>query len=498
MLTRLTTLSRPPHPASTHVSVSVTDPGLGQSKGYHHPAVIMTTALSSRGYPSGPYRPPQPQPSQSSSSGRVAHPPPTSSHPPRKITPYHPTAHEMRPGPRNRLFLSLASEIPSEVDWALPRLVVASFEDLERFKLDQWIDSVVILCRIVSSWVDELELEATIHTLKTSPGTIPEEIMSTILAKYSSQLAQSSSTSPKEGSRADLLSLLLLSRMDQGRLASTTKRATEALLVLRNASFLTTNARQIARPTFISLLDRFFAINHESLLDITMEYPEPTSHILTILTSILPFLDYSPRWTQTLFNETLPLLLVETRDMSMITLILPVLIQATSRLIAKKDGEGEASQIITQKLLPHLFKMVTIQSPNDKTLLDIVLDYLVTLSNQVVYCKAILGSPTFPADLKVLLGLLSFNSRSVTLTREPPMGHIGKVVLNPASATALLEQASARRNAERAAAQEGLQQFNGEPRLMVDVEVGDKQPALSQATKNKLYAMPEPKRSITW
>jgi chromatin structure-remodeling complex subunit RSC9 len=61
-----------------------------------------------------------------------------------------------------------------------------------------------------------------------------------------------------------------------------------------------------------------------------------------------------------------------------------------------------------------------------------------------------------------------------------------------------LEQASARRNAERAAAQEGLQQSNGEPRLMIDVEVGDKQPALSQATKNKLYAMPEPKRSITW
>jgi len=385
------------------------------------------------------------QPVASSSTSHGA--PPGRAQQPR-YSPYTPSIHELHPGPRNRLFLALRSGIPSEVDWALPRLVAGSYDVLEHFKLETWIDSVGALQYWPERWVDGLEVVSAAHAIrsglpapKAAQATVPEWTLDPAVEK----------------------------------------RATESLLVLRNASFGLNNSKLICRATFLGLLDRFFALPLDFLVDVLVSYPEMVSHILTILSNILPHLHPSPPVLQ-IFAKVLPVLLVQSRDTAMIQLLLPILI--TTATLPNLPS-------LPDNLIPHLLMLVSTRPASP--LLDLLLDALLTLSSLPAYSRQILSSPDLGRYLKTLVPILRHGATPYNAQWDSSHLLAGRTVRNPASSAGVAEAASQRRAAAREDAQAKLDR--GE---RVEAEVGDKMPVLSETIKARLYAMPEPKRSIAW
>ena len=373
---------------------------------------------------------------------------PSQSHRPAR-SPYLPDKRELHPGAKNRLFLALRSTIGSEVDWALPRLILASIEHAERFRLETWVDSVGALQAWPERWLEGLEKEAALMEVR------------------------------KEG----------VSTMVLGAIPEWTEdpaveiRAIHSLLILRNASILNTNAKIICRATFLAFLDRFFGLPIPFLLEISLRSPEPFQHILVILQSIFTNLQPSPRIIH-LFSRVLPALLVDTRDLAMLNLLLPLMnISFTLPNLS----------IRATKLLPHVLYLLAL-SPAPP-LLELTLDLLISLTLQTSHAKAVLSDPSFPAHLKTLVMLLEHGARPTQASWENPASLQGVMVRNPAGGAAMAEEASRRRTMAREASQRDMEIFGGPG---VFALVGDRQPVLGQVTKSKLYSLPEPRRSIAW
>jgi len=126
-------------------------------------------------------------------------------------------------------------------------------------------------------------------------------------------------------------------------------------------------------------------------------------------------------------------------------------------------------------------------------LLDLLLDALLTLSSLPAYSRQILSSPDLGRYLKTLVPILRHGATPYNAQWDSSHLLAGRTVRNPASSAGVAEAASQRRAAAREDAQAKLDR--GE---RVEAEVGDKMPVLSETIKARLYAMPEPKRSIAW
>jgi chromatin structure-remodeling complex subunit RSC9 len=373
------------------------------------------------------------QPSQASS----LHPG-TSRAAPIRPSPYTPDLRDLHPGPKNRLFLALRSSLPEEVDWALPCLVAASHDHTENFRLETWVDSVGILQDWPERWVTSLEAEVKLR----ESGVII---------------------------------------LDWNRDENIERRATNALLVLRNASILPTNAKIICRATFLSLLHRFFSLPQDFLLEITIRTPEPVQHILVTLQSIFPHI-HASQPVHHIFGRVLPNLLLESRDLGVINLLLPLIISGLTLSGALPPLEDLAS---------HLLNTTTLTPPSPT--LDLTLDLLISLTQNPHTAKHILSSPTFPAHLKTLIFLLEHSSKPYTASWDAAKALTGISVRNPASGAWMAEEASRRRSLEREKSQRLISAG-----IEVRGTVGDKSPGLSSAARGRLYAMAEPQRSISW
>jgi len=374
----------------------------------------------------------------------------SSTHRPNR-SPYSPDPRELHPGAKNRLFLSLRSTIESEVDWALPRLVLATFDHSEHFRLETWVDSVGALQQWPELWLDELEREAALNDVRNGLINGAKRLILGVIPEWIND-------------------------------PSVEARAINSLLILRNASFVGNNSKIICRATFLAFLARFFALPIPFLLEITLRSPEAIHHILVILQSILPHLQPSPP-VHRIFTIILPNLLIETRDMAMLNLLLPLINSsfALSNLPPLLDA-----------LLPHLLNLLTLQQP--APLLELTLDLLISLTLQQPLTRSILSLPSFPAHLRTLVMLLEHGARPTQASWEAP-GTNSLTVRNPAGGAVQAEEASRRRAMEKGKAQKNMEIFGG-PGVMRDV--GDKPPSLGISMRNKLYALPEPGRSIAW
>ncbi|WVO16992.1 hypothetical protein L204_104678 [Cryptococcus depauperatus] len=386
-----------------------------------------------------------------------------------RITPYTPSPAELYPGPRNRLFLALRSSIPSEVDWALPRLVIASFDYPERFKLETWVDSVGALREWPSKWLEGLEKEAVIFEIKAGRLEFGE----------GSEIDVGERATKRQ--KRDL-ALGAMPEWENDPVVE--KRATNSLLVLRNASFTATNAKIICRASFLSFLDDFFALPLPFLQHILLQTPEPIHHILTMIQSIFPYIRPEIPGIKRIFGCVFPKLFVDTRDSAVMNEILSLMIM----------GQTIPNIPLPPKeLIPHLLQLLVLRTPGP--LLDLILDLLISLSIDARSARTILSYPSFPQHLKSLTLLLEHNSRPMPAQWDTPSSQRGKMILNPAGGAIRAEELSKRRTVERDWGQKNLEQFGGSGLV---VEVGDKPPTMSEATKKKLFTMKEPARSIAW
>lgn len=366
------------------------------------------------------------------------------------MSPYTPSSRELHPGPKNRLFLCLRSGLDDEIDWALPRLVLASFDRPDAFTLESWIDSVTALREWPDQWLDDLDREAAHQALLREPSG----------------------------------SVALGSVPDFTRSPVVETRATLCLQVIRNASFTPANARLLARTSFVNFLLRFFDLPLDFVLDIALRSPEIVQHMLVILQSVYQYLpDSSPKVVK-LLTEVLPTLATKTRDMGILHLLLPVLITTFQTPTYPPPPP---------RFIQHLLYLVMLSPP--ARLLELVLDLLAAMVPQANYARMVLSDPCFPAHLKQLTLLLDNGAQATEMSVQPPAPTRANKAVNPASTTTLARQGALRRRAERDADQKRMELFGGPG---VHREVGDSAPQLSDAIKRELYVMTEPKRSIAW
>ncbi|EIW70248.1 hypothetical protein TREMEDRAFT_38872 [Tremella mesenterica DSM 1558] len=377
---------------------------------------------------------------------------------------YSPHPSELYPGPKNRLFLSLRSGIEGEIDWALPRLVLASHEQLETFNLAGWVDSVAALQYWPERWVEMLEREAAYDHLKSQHHGY-EEVMKMGVVEDEVKYEKALGAIP-EWTKDPKISL----------------RASNSLQILRNASLSPNNANIIARQTFLSFLARFFSLPFDFILSLSLRDPEPIQHILVILNSIYPHLPTSEHISK-VFSITLPRLLIETRDLALIQCLLPLLIVSQNMPGLSQPPEN---------FISHLLRLLTLSPVR---LLEMVLDLLISLTANTTHARTILTMSDFAQHLKVLTSLLEYAAKPYQVGFEPRQGTQGLLVRNPAGSAAQADEASKRRAMDREQAQKIMLTQGGKG---VDVEVGDKPVILSNITKARLYAMREPIRSIQW
>lgn len=374
---------------------------------------------------------------------------------PLAMHPHTPSSRELHPGPKNRLFLSLRSGIDDQVDWALPRLVLASFDRPELFTLESWIDSVTALREWPDRWLDDLEREAAHKELLREPA------------------ASEPSSSVALGSVPEFT-----------RNPVVEARANLSLQIIRNASFAPVNARLLARTSFVDFVLRFFGLPLEFVLDVALRSPEIVQHLIVILQSVYQYLPETSTAVIRLLTEVLPTLATKTRDMGILTLVLPVLIMTFQSPTYPPPPPG---------FIQHLLYLITLSPP--AKLLDLVLDLLAAMVPQPAYARMILCDPCFPAHLKQLAILLDHGASASEMSIAPPPATRANKAVNPASTTTFARQGALRRRAERDADQKRMEMFGGPG---VHREVGDKAPELSEAIKRELYIMTEPKRSIAW
>lgn len=369
---------------------------------------------------------------------------------------YTPSTRELHPGPRNRLWLALRSGVAEEVDWALPRLVLASFERTDVFNFEAWVDAVTALRDWPTRWLEELEREAAYEEIIKSQG----------------------------GAYNQKARAIALGAVPQWtRDPAVEQRATTSLQILRNATFMPTNAHAMARAHFDQFLFRFFDLPRGFLLEVATRSPEPIQHLLVIVHNMYQFLNCNPQ-TFKLLTEVLPYLAMDTRDLGMLLIILPILITTFNVQMFPPPPEG---------FIQHMLYLITINPP--PALLELILDLLAAMAPQATYARTMLWDPDFPAHLKTLVHLLHYKQQPQEVNIAPPHAFRPVEALNPASEGAIARLASRRRAAERERDQQRMEMFNGPG---VFREVGDAAPALPTSIKKELWAMTEPKRSINW
>ncbi|KIR25560.1 chromatin structure-remodeling complex subunit RSC9 [Cryptococcus deuterogattii LA55] len=389
-----------------------------------------------------------------------------------RITPYTPNVRDLNPGPKNRLILALRSNIPFEVDWALPQLVVASFDQSDGFKLEAWPDSVCALQEWPAKWLEGLEREAAVFDMKA--GRLDFE---------------GDETNEEERmTKRRKRDLALGAMVEWENDPKVEQRATNSLLVLRNASFYAPNAKILSNSSFLAFLADFFSLPPPFLQHLCLKTPEPIHHILIIVQSIFPHLRVDMPGIDRIkhiFGVVFPQLFVDTRDIAMMNNLIPLMMMGQTI---------PNNQPPPPELIPHLLQLLVLRPPGP--LLDLTLDILISLSTNPIHSRAMLSHPSFPYHLKSIIALLEHQARPVVNALDPPISTRGKMVRNPAGQSCRAEELYQRRTKEREAALGHMDPMaGGRP---VYNEVGDKPPTFSAATKKRLFRMKEPERSIEW
>ena len=249
-----------------------------------------------------------------------------------RLTPRTRPGYNLRPSPNNRLFLSLRSGIPSEIDYAIEELVRLTHQS--RIVISDFPGSVEALLDLVEPWIEDVERETvtTTTTSTTARRKIPGQGDDTQVRPFAGILGLGKDAGSVERER----------------------RATDALLILRNAVFagedvenaLARQNKQVVlwvktRPTLeqvavprveeamilpprvLSLITRLYGgldeevdsvsnvrddpvkvaaapsdqlktvipgVSIEGLLKATMKRPEPMLYILDLLIALLPSL----------------------------------------------------------------------------------------------------------------------------------------------------------------------------------------------------------------
>lgn len=367
------------------------------------------------------------------------------------VSPFTPSPRELHPGARNRLWLALKSGIDDEVDWSLPRLVLASFDRRDVFVLDQWVDPVPTLREWPTRWLEELEREAAYNELLRGGGSSTQAL-------------------------AALGAIPAWTRSP-----ATELRASYCLQILRNASFLDRNVDTICRAKFDQFIIRFFSLPVDYLLEVATRSPEPFQHVLVILQSIFDKVQASPKALRIL-TEILPKIAMNTRDSAVIFLLLPLLIRTFGNPGSPPPPDG---------FIQYILFLLTANPPSP--LLDLGLDLLAVMVPLPQYARVILADPSFPGFLKSLVLLLEHGARPESAKWAPPGPFRPIEVNNPASEVTISRLSSHNRRLERE--QDKIRMDQGHPVLR---EVGDKQPVLPMAMQKELRAMSEPKRSMAW
>ncbi|BEJ16177.1 hypothetical protein CspHIS471_0507820 [Cutaneotrichosporon sp. HIS471] len=367
---------------------------------------------------------------------------------------YGATAHELRTSPRNPLFLMLRSGLDGEVDYALPRLVLASFEYSDKFILDNYLDSVSALCEWPQQWLDQLEREDVYREL-LGAGRGGDELARKALGAVPAFAAN----------------------------PVVEARATYSLQVLRNCSFVSQNARTIARTRFIHIVTRFFDLPAPFLLEIAARSPEAIQHLLLIIQQVTPFLYVGPP-VYKLLSEVLPHLAMHTRDSTVLQLIIPTLI--TVFQVPTFPPPPDA-------FIQHMLYLLTLNPP--PPLLAMVLDLLAAVAPHAQYARTILSDPSISAHLRQLTILLEHQAKTHEMAFEITSKARGKTIYNPAAASHLSREAAMKRQRQREIDQPQMEVFGGPG---VFREVGTVAPSLNPAIKKELFVLSEPKRSIAW
>jgi len=385
--------------------------------------------------------------------GQAPHP-----HQQQQLSPLTPTDRDLHSGNRNRLWLALKSGIDTEVDWALPLLVLASFDRHDAFIFERWVDPVLALAEWPNRWLDDLEREAAYHRL------MKDAAAGTEVAERDALGAIPSWT----------------------RSPATELRASYSLQILRNSSFHERNIVSMYKADLGAFLSRFFDLPTEFLVEVATRAPEPFQHILIIFQSLydrIPAFAAEPSAMRAV-SQVLPALAMQTADVGVLLAVLPIMIRAFALPGTPPAPDG---------FLQHMLYYLTLNPP--APLLDYVLDLLAVLATVPTYARAILSDSSFPAYLKTLVMLLDHGARQENAMWNPSGPFRPMDVPNPASEVTLARDASRRRRAEREADKARMEAFGGNG---VFREVADKPPVLPRPLVKELYAMSEPKRSISW
>jgi chromatin structure-remodeling complex subunit RSC9 len=341
--------------------------------------------------------------------------------------------------------------VAEEVDWALPRLVTASYDLADRFDVSVWLDAAPAFMEWPERWLEDLRRAAA---LKQAPKDGPS------LARAA---VPQWSTDP-----------------------ATERRATESLLIMRNASCNFKNAKHMARPQLCNYLLAFFALPLDFTLQTLMQNAEPVLQIFVILQSVLSYMTRGPE-LDALFLETLPAIVRDTRDAAVLELVIPLIISYLAYV-----GKNHPLNIPVD-LSIHLLHLLTLIPPTP--IYEYALDLLVSLTIHSTPSLGILNDSGIAAHLKTVARVLQHGVQVRTVEQAVPAWTMGSVVPNPASTVTQVEEASKRRAKIRAEVQKHI---NEHGQIPVSPELGTRPPQIDEHLRRKLMLMKEPERSIAW
>jgi chromatin structure-remodeling complex subunit RSC9 len=331
---------------------------------------------------------------------------------------FHWAGYDLRGGLSNRLFLSLRSGIPSEVDWALHHLLAVSHERDTEFELVKWPGSVEGLLEVVEDWVLDVTLRA-----KESDGEAAH-----VLSSHD--------------------------ELDRER------RATDAILVLRNAAHLKDEnkvviAGVLARPSayansrtaqqvktmtstttrkylpsrfLLTFNEIFGTLPMDQLIRLSLRAPEPLIYLLDLFVLCMPqscpghpfrILKQNTRPVhphtvdilQRLMLDILPKLYINSSDLAIIVVIMQIYLHSPKPFTPSMN-------VLAPKLLPNLLLTPTsingMPSPYPRNLALFSLDLLYALTINEAAALTLLKLPDVDAWIRVILGLTGWNTK-----REP-------------------------------------------------------------------------------
>ncbi|KAG7575368.1 hypothetical protein FFLO_00358 [Filobasidium floriforme] len=368
--------------------------------------------------------------------------------------------YNLRPSTNNRLFLSLRSGIPTEVDYALEELVHLTHAG--RINLSDFPGSVEALLDLVEGWVEDVERESAASAVGFQTSGDTEATVSAF------------------GSRSSTTVLGL--GIDQPTV-DRERRATDALLVLRNAVFAGEDVENAtAKQNKQVVIWTIPGVPIHGLLRATMKRPEPMLYMLDLLIALFPSL-------VSLLEEaeapTLPELFLTTGDVGFI-----VPLDQLFTLVP-------AHYLPSARLIPKLISFLLLTP----ALLTNSLNLLYHITQEVTTSMSVLKDPEIVNYLRILTRLVKWDARELSLALKHA-GQVGTYIESPEPG-ALKLQAVDKKDAygKHYTSQQtigvALKQDDGKDDTGESVGLGPVV-KMSDERRRRIRSMKEPERAHAW